>query len=112
MLWDFRRNTVVCRIAYNQSFFDCTVEGLSVSYTHLDVYKRQPILYPQQLHRVQSHAGENQKTHEHQKPDRICDEAYTYADILDLVAKDFGLNIEKTEKSPMQGLIEYHSIYG
>ena len=38
--------------------------------------------------------------------------AYTYADILDLVAKDFGLNIEKTEKSPMQGLIEYHSIYG
>ena len=28
--------------------------------------------------------------------------AYTYADILDLVAKDFGLNIEKTEKSPMQ----------
>ena len=32
-----------------------------------------PILYPQQLHRVQSHAGENQKTHEHQKPDRICD---------------------------------------
>ena len=24
--------------------------------------------------------------------------AYTYADILDLVAKDFGLNIEKTEK--------------
>ena len=38
--------------------------------------------------------------------------AYTYADILDLVAKDFGLNIEKTEKSPMMGLIEYHSIYG
>lgn len=38
--------------------------------------------------------------------------AYTYADILDLVAKDFGLNIEKTEKSPMRGLIEYHSIYG
>lgn len=28
--------------------------------------------------------------------------AYTYADILDLVAKDFGLNIEKTEKSPMR----------
>ena len=38
--------------------------------------------------------------------------AYTYADILDLVAKDFGLNIEKTEKRTMQGLIEYHSIYG
>ncbi len=29
--------------------------------------------------------------------------AYTYADILDLVAKDFGLNIEKTEKKPYAG---------
>lgn len=28
VLWDFRRDTVVCRISDDQPFFDCAVEGI------------------------------------------------------------------------------------
>ena len=37
--------------------------------------------------------------------------ADNYADLLQQVADDFGVTIEKIEKNPMNGLIQYHTLY-